>query len=184
MKAKLNHYNVIILDINMPVMNGEEFLQHFRAQWWKSSVIALTSNGLLEDKIKVFDLWADDYLVKPFEFEELLIRVKALAKRGEVLSDDVFENKSVKINFSKKKVYIWKDELVLPHKQYLVLEYLAKNAWYPKSKNQIMQSAWWEAEENLELSSTTLESHIYELRKKIWRSTIQTIKWIWYIIEK
>jgi DNA-binding response OmpR family regulator len=78
----------VILDINMPEMNGKDFLKKIRKLNNQTPVLALTSNSMLEDKVEVFDLGADDYLTKPFELQELLIRVKAIAKRKqEVVSD-------------------------------------------------------------------------------------------------
>lgn len=182
-KACQYEYDVIVLDVNMPYMNGKEFLKAYRALWKSTCVIALTSNGLLEDKIEMFDLWVDDYLTKPFETQELIIRIKALVKRGEYVEDDTKEVWSVQINYSSSKIFLDGEEIYVPHKQYLIVEYLSKNLGYPKSKTQIMQYVWGEAEENLELDSTTLESHIYALRKKLWKQFIKTLKGTWYIIE-
>lgn len=183
LKACEYHYDVIVLDVNMPIMSGKEFLKAFRAKWKNAAVIALTSNGLLEDKIEMFELGVDDYLTKPFETKELFMRIKAIAKRSDIIEDDSCTLWNIEINYSKTKIYISGEELYLPHKQYLIVEYLAKNKWYPKSKLQIMEYVWGEAEENLELESTTLESHIYSLRKKLGKDFIKTLKGSGYIIE-
>lgn len=183
LKACEYHYDVIVLDVNMPIMNGKEFLQEYRKKGKSTAIIALTSNGLLEDKIEMFELWVDDYLTKPFETQELLLRIKALTKRSEHIEDDQKEMWDISINYSCSKIYIKGEEVYVPHKQYLIIEYLSKNLWYPKSKVQIMEYVWGEAEENLELDSTTLESHIYALRKKLGKDFIKTLKGVWYIIE-
>ncbi len=130
-------------------------------------VIALTSNSMLSDKLEVFDLGADDYLTKPFEIEELAMRLRAISKRGNVLQDEQKQHKDVCINFSTSKVYYNSQEVYFPHKQYLIIEYLMKNLGYPKNKLSIMEYVWGEQEENLELNSTTLESHIYSIRSKL-----------------
>ena len=75
------------------------------------------------------------------------------------------------------------EEQIFTYKQYLIIELLAKNLWYPQNKVKIMEYVWWESDENLEFDSTTLESHIYSIRKKLGKNFIKTIKWIWYIIE-
>jgi two-component system response regulator QseB len=182
-KLRYTDYDCIILDVNMPVMNWKEFMQNFRNTWKSSPVIALTSNSTLDDKVEMFDLWVDDYLTKPFELRELEMRIKALSKRKEKQVQDELIIWDIKIDFSKHKVFLSELELELSNKQYLIIEFLARNKWYPKTKVQILEHVWWEAEENLELSSTTLESHISTLRKKLGSDFIKTIKWTGYIIE-
>jgi DNA-binding response OmpR family regulator len=139
---------------------------------------------MLQDKLEMFELWVDDYLTKPFEIEELVARLKSLLKRWEQKIDDEKISWNLKINYSKNKIYFKNNEVNFPHKQYLILEFLMNNIWYPQNKVKIMEYVWWEAEENLDLNSTTLESHIYAIRKKLWKQFIKTVKGVWYIIEK
>lgn len=183
-KIAWNGYDLIILDINLPKMSGKEFLGKIRKEQKNISVIILSSNSMLSDKIELFDLWADDYLTKPFEIEELLARIKSLLRRQE---NKHFENEKkvwdLTINFDSKKIFLNGKEIELTHKQYLIMELLLKNFWVPKTKNDILEYVWWDWQENLELSSTTLESHIYSLRKIFWKCFIKTRKWTWYIIE-
>jgi DNA-binding response OmpR family regulator len=139
---------------------------------------------MLQDKLEMFELWVDDYLTKPFEIEELVARLKSLLKRWEQKIDDEKISWNLKINYSKNKIYFKNNEVNFPHKQYLILEFLMNNIWYHQNKVKIMEYVWWEAEENLDLNSTTLESHIYAIRKIIGKDIINTVKGIWYIIEK
>lgn len=183
-KLSSERYDAIILDINMPIMSWKDFLREIRLNGKNIPVIALTSDGLLDDKLEMFDLGVDDYMTKPFEFEELLARLKSLLKRWEKQIDEQLILWNIRVNYSSKKVYIGESEIEFPFKQYLILELLSKNAGYPQSKNKIMEYVWWEAEENLDLASTTLESHIYSLRKKLGKNFIKTIKWVWYVIDK
>ena len=182
-KVNSQKFDGIILDINMPFLNGRDFLKTIRKNNNSTPVITLTSNSMLEDKLEMFDLWVDDYLTKPFETDELIARLKAILKRKEKTIDNEKIIWNIKINFSNKKVYLEEAEVFFPHKQYLIIEYLSKNFWYPQQKIKIMEYVWWEAEENLEFNSTTLESHIYAIRNKLGKNFIKTIKWIWYIIE-
>lgn len=182
-KALSNNYDAIILDVNLPIMNGIEFLKLFRKSGKNTPVIALTSNSLLDDKLTMFDLWVDDYITKPFEIEELVARLKSIFKRNSKEIENLKNIWDVEVNFSKSKVFLKWEYIEFPHKQYLIIEYLTKNFWYPQNKTKIMEYVWWESEENLELNSTTLESHIYSIRKKIHKDFIKTVKWIWYVIE-
>lgn len=183
-KVSFSVYDAVILDINLPIMNWKEFLKKIRETGKNMGVIALTSNSMLEDKLELFDLWVDDYLTKPFETEELLARLKSILKRwkNEILEEKK-EFSDFLINFSTKKIFFKWEEVSLTLKQYLLIEFLVKNFWYPQTKVKIMEYVWGEIEENLEFDSTTLESHIYGLRKKFWKDFIKTIKWIWYVIE-
>ncbi|PZM86676.1 hypothetical protein DLH72_00305 [Candidatus Gracilibacteria bacterium] len=146
-------------------------------------VIALTSNSMLEDKLEIFDLGVDDYMTKPFEIDELLARLKSILKRSEKKIENLKEIGDLVINFSSKKIFFKQEEVNLTYKQYLLIEFLAKNFGYPQTKIKIMEYVWGENEENLEFNSTTLESHIYSLRKKFGKDFIKTIKGIGYIME-
>lgn len=176
-------YDLIILDLNMPVMNWKEFMINMRKLSKNIPVIALTSNSLLDDKIEMFDLWVLDYMTKPFEFRELEARIKSLLKRKETIVDDILIIWDIKIDFSKHKVYKNNIEVLLSVKEYLIIEFLSRNKSYPKTKLEILEHVWWEAEENLELSSTTMEAHISMIRRKLWTEFIKNIRWIGYIIE-
>lgn len=183
LKTRFSDYNCIILDVNMPIMNWKEFIKQFRKLWKNTPVIALTSNSTLDYKIEMFDLWVDDYLIKPFELKELEIRIKALSKRKEKIVENKIIIWDIEIDLSKHKIIKSNNIIDFWNKEFLIIEFLLLNRWYPKTKVQILENVWWESEENLELSSTTLESHISTIRKKIWSDFIKTIKWTGYIIE-
>lgn len=182
-KITNSNYDAIVLDINLPIMSGKEFLKNIRSRGISIPVIALTSDNLLEDKLEMFDLWVDDYLTKPFEIEELIARLKSILKRKEKIISNIIKIWNISINIDSKKIFKEDIEIKFPYKQYLIVEYLFKNKGYPQNKVNLMEYVWWEAEENLEFNSTTLESHIYSIRNKLWKNFIKTIKWIWYIIE-
>lgn len=183
LKLAQSSYDAVILDINMPIMNGKDFLKKIRSAGKNIPVLALTSDSMLDDKLEMFDLGVDDYLTKPFEIEELIARLKSILKRSDKKIDDKKIIWKYTVNFSNNKVFEEGTEIAFPYKQYLIVEFLAKNQWYPQKKIKIMEYVWGEAEENLEFDSTTLESHIYAIRKKLWKEFIKTIKGIGYIIE-
>ena len=182
-KIRYTDYDTIVLDINMPIMNWKEFMVKLRELWKIIPVVALTSNSMLEDKLEMFDLGVDDYMTKPFELRELEVRIRAILKRKDKKIETIVTIWDLEINFSKHKVYNKNKEVELGNKEYLIIEFLVKNRWFPKSKVQLLEKVWWEAEENLDLSSTTLEAHISTIRKKIWKDFIKTIKGVWYIID-
>jgi OmpR-family two-component system manganese-sensing response regulator len=112
-----------------------------------------------------------------------VMRLKAILKRTDKIIEDKIIIWEFEINFSKSKIFKKTEEINFPHKQYLIIEYLAKNKWFPIAKIKLMEYVWWEAEENLDLNSTTLEAHISTIRKKLWKNFIKTIKWVGYVID-
>jgi len=183
LKISLNKYDLLILDVNMPIMWGKEFMINLREKGDSIPVIALTSNSMIDDKLEMFELWVDDYLTKPFELKELEARIKSLLKRKEKKIEKKIKIWEIEIDLDNHKVYKNKEEIDFWNKHFLILEFLSKNKWIIKSKVQILEKVWWEAEENLDLNSTTLEAHISVIRKKLDKSFIKTVKWSWYIIE-
>ncbi|EKE28260.1 MAG: two component transcriptional regulator, winged helix family protein [uncultured bacterium (gcode 4)] len=182
-KTTQTEYDCIILDINMPLMNWKVFLQNLRSQKSDTPVLALTSNSMLDDKVELFNIWADDYVTKPFELEELLVRVKALLRRRPEIIEDKINVKDIEIDILHHKVLKdWKS-ITLTNKEYLIIEFLSINRWIPKNKTELLEKVWWELEETLNLSSITLEAHISVIRKKLWKDLIKTIKWVGYVIE-
>lgn len=182
-KLTTQKYDAMVLDVNMPILNGKELLKKLSQNNINIPTIALTSDGMLSDKIEMFELGVDDYLTKPFEVEELVMRLRSILKRWEIKIDTKKIHKDVEINFTKKKIFHCWEEILFSHKMYLIIEFLMKNISYPQNKTKIMEYVWWEQEENLEFNSTTLESHIYAIRKKLWKDFIKTVKGVWYIIE-
>lgn len=123
--ANQDIYDVIVLDIMMPIMNGYEVLVELRKQKVFTPVLILTAKDALEDKIKGFNSGADDYLVKPFEKEELMARIEAMIRRN---NRNYFKNElefeEIKLDLASRKAYINEKEIVLQGKQFDMLEYL------------------------------------------------------------
>lgn len=183
-KLSQGKYDAIVLDLEMPEMTGQEFMQVLKTQKNAPPVIVLTSYGQLEDKLNLFDLWAQDYITKPVEIEELLARLNIITQRNiSAHSNNFLQYKSIKLFPSQGKVEISGNIISLSQKQFLILEYLMRTPNIPQKKIDIMQYVWGESEENLEFHSTTLESHIYALRKKLWDTSLKTLKGFGYMID-
>lgn len=183
-KIKKTQYDTIILDINLPIINGKELLKTIRKSQNNTPVIALTSNSQLDDKLEIFSLWADDYLTKPFELAELEVRILALWRRQSKAIIQAFSFRDIEIDIMGHKVTKWWKPIELWNKEFLILEFLAKNIGSPKSKSEIIEYVWGERETSLTFESVTLEAHISYIRKKLWHDCIKTIKGVGYVIEK
>lgn len=163
-------YDLIILDIMMPRMDGFAFLEKIRQAGKQVIVLVLTARDSLEDKIRGLDLGADDYLVKPFEFEELLARLRALLRRQqrELVS---------------QKIDLGDIVLELTAKEYEVLEYLARNQNHILSREQIRDHVW---DFDYEGESNIIDVLIKNIRRKIdqdkKQSIIHTKRGVGYVI--
>ncbi|MFN3782932.1 MAG: response regulator transcription factor [Spirosomataceae bacterium] len=165
--ALSGHFDLIILDLNMPVMNGYEVCQKVREKNTEIPIIMLTALGETEDKILGFDKGADDYIVKPFDFRELLARVQVLLKRKSGVSQETSQSISINgltINLESKVVTRDGQLIELTPKEFLLLEYLIKNKGRVISKGELAEKVW---DQNPEKSLNIIEVYINFLRKKI-----------------
>lgn len=160
-----NIYDVIILDIMMPYKNGYEVLAELRKEKIFTPVLILTAKDSLDDKIRGFDVGADDYLVKPFEKEELLARIKAMIRRN---SRDFYKDeivfKDLKLNISTRKAFIKNEEIILQGKQFDMLEYLINYKNKILTKDQIFDKIWGF---DSETSTTVVEVYASGIRKEL-----------------
>jgi DNA-binding response OmpR family regulator len=163
---QLTKYNVFILDINVPGINGLEVCSSIRNSDKLTPILMLTAFGQIEDKVDAFNRGADDYLVKPFHFDELYIRIQSLMRREfkpqEI--DDIIIIEDLEINSSEMKVSRNGSEIILSPKEYQLLLLLAKAKGRPVSKQTISEQVW---DINFETGTNTIEVYINFLRKKI-----------------
>ncbi|MFP4514499.1 MAG: response regulator transcription factor [Parcubacteria group bacterium] len=162
--ARTNHYDLIILDYMMPKQNGLETLKEIRKDKVQSYIIALTVKSELKDKSNLFKAGADDYLTKPFIFEELLLRIKAISKRPPLKNIKILALDNLKLEVDSQEVYRGKKKIYLTRKEFCLLEYFLNNINKVLSRALILENVW---DINADPFSNTIESHILNLRKKI-----------------
>ena len=184
--AKGNIYDAIILDLMLPEMNGYEVLQKLRANSVLTPVLILTAKDSLNDKVKGLSLGADDYLVKPFEREELIARVEALIRRNNsFFTNDILEFKDLKLNTKSRKVEINGKEIILQGKQFDLLEYLLKSKDTIITKEQIFDRIWGF---NSDTSTNVIEVYASGLRKELkkygYDKYIKTLRGVGYILSE
>jgi DNA-binding response OmpR family regulator len=161
-----NDYDVIILDLMLPGMDGLTLLRKIRAEGRQGHVLILTAKDTLEDRITGLDLGADDYLIKPFAFEELLARVRALVRRTYKSKNPQVKIGDLLIDLTTQRVWRDKDELRLTPREYALLEYLAVRAGETVSRTEIWEHVY---EFDSACSSNVVDVYIGYLRKKIER---------------
>jgi len=181
--ATSNDYDVIILDLMLPGMDGLSILRKLRAKGRQSHVLILTAKDTLEDRVTGLDLGADDYLVKPFEFRELLARVRALLRRSYRQKNPRIKIKDLQIDLTTQRVWRGREEIQLTPREYALLEYLAMRAGQTVSRTDIWEHVY---EFKSATSSNVADVYIGYLRKKIEQSgkphLIHTIRGRGYIL--
>jgi DNA-binding response OmpR family regulator len=163
---KLKEYDLVILDINVPGQNGTEVCKELRENDTKIPILMLTAFGEVEDKVLAFNAGADDYLVKPFHFEELLVRIKSLFRRKEVpqAKTNIIKIDDLQIDNDEMKVSRNNIEISLSPKEFKLLNILARANGRVLSKSQIADELW---DYHIETNQNTIEVYINFLRKKI-----------------
>lgn len=175
-------YDVIVMDIMMPKMDGHEVVKQMRAEGNKTPVLFLTAKDALEDKVSGLNLGADDYLVKPFEFDELIARIYALARRGRNQAVEDITAGPLRINHKSRSVFLNDEPLTLTAKEFDLLFYLASNPNIVLSRQQILDHVW---EYDYESYSNLIDVYIKDLRKKVDidenKKFIQTVRGVGYV---
>ena len=176
-------YDAIILDIMLPKLDGFEVIKRIRAKKNKVPILLLTARDNIDDKVKGLDYGADDYLVKPFIFEELMARIRVLLRRNSGNADNVVTIANLKVDLDAKTVF--RDDLLikLSGREYSILEYLIRNKGKILSRERIEDHIW-----NYEYEGGTnvIDVYIRYLRKKIDDSytpkLIHTIRGLGYVL--
>ena len=178
--ARNNDFDIILLDLMLPWMSGEEICKKIKFEK-DIPIIMTTAKWQLEDKLEWFELWADDYLVKPFDLEELEARIKALTRRKQSGNKPI-KKWNITIDIQNRKILKWEKEVKLTVKEYNILEYLVKNIWIPLSRTDIIQEVWWW--DSLFDDDGKLDVYISTLRGKLGKDIIETVKWFGYRMNK
>lgn len=173
--AQSGNYDLILLDVNLPLLNGLELCRILREKDEVTPVLMLTALGMSDDIVAGLEAGADDYLPKPFHFNELYARIKALTRRRKLLlqaaqsdkgtgNSDVFRIADLEIDFDSREVTRSGKAIQLTVKEYALLEYLARNAGKVRSRSEIAESVWGL---NFETGTNFIDVYINYLRNKI-----------------
>jgi len=178
--AITNNYDIIILDWMLPKKSGIEVLKYLRKQNITTPILMLTAKNDTKDKILGLKSGADDYLTKPFSFDELIARVEALYRRVNFSNSNKIDFKDITINIDKKIVLKLNNRIELSAKEYELLLLLVKNKNSYISKQYIQENLWSNEEF---IQSNVIEATIYKLRKKLGKEYIKNFRGLGYKIE-
>ena len=181
-------YDGIILDILLPSMTGLGVLGEMRSNGNSTPVLLLTALGDVEDRVAGLDAGADDYLVKPFDFEELMARIRSMTRRRGTQASSVIEHKGISLDTASHSVTREGDELDLTAKEYNILEYLMHNIGRVISRDNLSSHVW---NYDYDGGSNVIDVYVHHLRKKLengeggkkYPRVIETVKGTGYIIK-
>jgi DNA-binding response OmpR family regulator len=162
--AEVNDYDLIILDLNLPKIDGVEVCRRIRASGSPVGILMLTARSGLDDRVNGLDQGADDYLVKPFHFPELLARVRALLRREGVPRYPILRTGDLVLDPNALKSFFRGSEIALTIKEFAILEYLVRNVGRVVSQEELLEHVWGE---NANLFTHTVKVHIKNIRKKL-----------------
>jgi len=162
--GRTGEYDLVILDYVLPKLTGPEVLKEIRKEKKHMPVIMITVKSEMADKDEMFKLGVDDYLTKPFLFDELLLRVKALLRRPAKLERGLMKVDNLTLNLETRVVRREGKELYLTRKEFALLEYLMRNKGKIKSRTELLEHVW---DFNADPFSNSVEVHIASLRRKL-----------------
>lgn len=170
--VKHQEFDLVLLDLMLPGTDGLVIAKTIKQHQEQTRILMMTAKGQLEDKLEGFEVWADDYLVKPFDLEELVARIEALLRRS--VQKDIVSYGVLTLDNLQKKIFKGWEEIKLSLKEFQILELLIRNKGMALSRLDIIEEIWgWDAgfEED-----GKLDVYLSTIRRKIWKEMIETIK--------
>jgi two-component system copper resistance phosphate regulon response regulator CusR len=182
--ASVNAYDAMVLDLMIPGADGFEVCRRLRASGSNLPILMLTARDDVRDKVAGLDAGADDYLVKPFQLDELLARLRALLRRGAVTSSPLFQLGELTIDTRSHHVSVAGRAMALTTKEYAMLEFLARNAGRVVTREEIAEHVW---NEQFDPFTNLIEVYINRLRRRFEAATqaklIHTIRGAGYMLD-
>lgn len=182
-QATAGDYDVIILDWMLPKQSGVSVSRTLRDEGYSGAILMLTARDALDDRVLGLDAGADDYMVKPFHFEELFARIRSLSRRNFFpLEQNVIQTHDLTIDLSSRTVKKGGEPLMLTRREYQLLVYFVKNKGRILSKEMMIDRVW---EEDSEVTFNTIEAYVKLLRRKLGQSRgnsyIRTVRGLGYM---
>jgi len=175
-----DQYDALILDLGLPSIDGIQILTKIRNKGIVIPTLILTARDSIEQKVTGLDTGADDYLVKPFDIQELYARIRVLVRREQGRSQTLIRHEQLSLNPSSMQVFYQDKEITLTRKEYFLLLELLSNQGRVQTRDHLEQTLYGIDED---IESNALEVHIHKLRKKISTSLIKTLRGVGYMIE-
>ena len=183
--ARTRDYGCLIVDVMLPKRDGWSLVAELRRAGRQTPVILLTARDLVEDRVRGLDLGADDYLVKPFAFSELLARLRSVLRRSASRTPEVLRVGDLEIDFPRHRVVRAGRRIDLTAKEFLLLSLLARRAGEPQSRTTIAEQVW---DMSFDPGTNVVDVHVRRLRSKVddpfEHKLIHTVRGVGYVLEE
>ncbi len=178
---KSHQYEIVVMDLGLPGKSGLEILKAMRKRKDQTPVLILTARDLVYDRITGLDSGADDYVVKPFDLDEICARLRALHRRLHGRSEPLLENDGIVLNPAANTLTHDGDLVQLTAREFALLKFLMENSGKVISRSRIEETLYtW----NEEIESNAVEVHVHHLRQKLFPELIRTVRSVGYVIDK
>lgn len=174
-------YDLIIIDLWLWDIDWIDIIRKIRNNSLNIPILILTARDTIKDKISGFNSGADDYLTKPFDYNELLLRINALVRRNYSNKSEILTIWDLEIDKSQKEVKYKSNSIHLSKLEYDLLIYLLNYRWKLVTKKELLEKVWWEYDDFF--PSRTVDIYIWYIRKKLSKDLIETIRWEGYLIK-
>jgi two-component system copper resistance phosphate regulon response regulator CusR len=183
--AWTGEYDLIVLDVMLPGQDGWQVLKRLRDDGRRTPVLLLTARDSVQDRVKGLDLGADDYLIKPFAFSELLARVRTLLRRGPARQSEVVRSSDLELDLVRHKATRGGQRLNLTPKEFALLSLLARRSGEVLSRTLIAEQVW---DMNFDSNTNVVDVHVRRLRSKVddpfAQKLIHTVRGVGYVLEE
>jgi two-component system OmpR family response regulator/two-component system response regulator QseB len=177
---RVNTYELIVLDLNLPDRDGLNILRDLRSRKNETPVLILTAKDTIQDRVTGLDSGADDFVIKPFDLNEVCARLRALSRRNEGRGTPNIQYKDLVLDPASHQVTLHNEKVELSQKEFEILSFLMGNIGKVISRSRLEESLYsW----NSDIESNTVEVHIHYLRKKLDPGIIRTVRGVGYIID-
>ena len=174
-------YDVVLLDLGLPLRGGLDVLRALRRRGKAVPVLILTAQDAVSDRVAGLDAGADDYLVKPFDLDELAARVRALQRRSTGRADPVIEHGPLSLNQATREVFLSGAPVALSPREFSLLEALLEHPGRPMSRARLEERLYGWSDE---VESNAVEVHVHSLRRKLGADWIKTLRGVGYMVPK
>ena len=175
------HYDLVLLDLGLPVRDGLAVLRTLRARRDRTPVLIATARDGVAQRIEGLDAGADDYVLKPYDLDELLARIRALLRRAAGRAEPVYEHRGVSINPATREVLVQSRSVVLSAREWAVLEPLIARPGLVLSRQQLEDKLYGWGEE---IGSNAVEVFVHSLRKKLGAGLVLNVRGVGYMVPK
>jgi two-component system response regulator QseB len=181
LSARDTAYDLVLLDLGLPRKDGQQVLAGLRANHRDMPVLVLTARDAIKDRVRSLDAGADDYLVKPFDLDELAARVRALLRRRAGRTEPVIEYGDLKVDPASREVSVAGAPVSLSGREYALLLALLESTGMPQSRAQLEEKVYGWGEE---VESNAIEVHVHALRRKLGADLIRTVRGVGYLVPR